>query len=47
MGYDRFFGFNLEQRKTLQRLLEEVAGVDVQDLQDQIDALEARVDALD
>lgn len=25
MGFDRFFGFDLDERKTLQRLLDEVA----------------------
>ncbi len=49
MGYDRYFGFNLQQRQTLQRLLAELVADPeaLQDLQDQIDALESRVETLE
>lgn len=47
MVYDRYFGFDLIQRKTLQKLLEEMGGVDVAALQAQIAALTARVAALE
>lgn len=43
MGYDRYFGFDLQQRKTLMRLLEGLDTEALQDLQDQYDSLEARV----
>lgn len=49
-GYDRFFGFDLEQRKTLAKLLLEVQGADtatlaaiqaaIADLEDRIEILE-------
>lgn len=47
---DRFFGFDLIQRKTLARLLAEVSAGDttvLEDLQDQIDALDVRVTELE
>lgn len=47
---DRFFGFDLIQRKTLAALLAEISGGDdssIQDLQDQLDALDARVTDLE
>jgi len=50
MGYDRFFGFNLQQRKTLQVLLDEVASGDSEtltQLQEDLTALEGRVDDLE
>lgn len=47
MGFDRYFGFDLQQRKTLMRLLEGLDADSLQDLQDQIDALVARVDDLE
>lgn len=50
MGYDKYFGFDLQQRKTLMRLLEEVAAGDssaIEDLQDQITALAGRVTDLE
>lgn len=39
----KYLGFNTTQINTLMRLLEDAVGADTQDLQDQIDALEARV----
>lgn len=50
MAYDVFFGFDLVQRKTLEKLLAEVAGSDsaaLAALQQQIDDLEDRVEALE
>lgn len=50
MAYDVFFGFDLIQRKTLEKLLAEVASGDsaaLADLQQQIDALEGRVEVLE
>ena len=47
MAFDRFFGFDLIQRKTLEKLLAEVGAGDTAALQDQIDALELRVEALE
>lgn len=51
MGYDKFFGFNEIQKRTLIKLLAEVAGADpaaltalqedVADLTDRVEALEA------
>lgn len=49
MAYDKFFGFDLIQRKTLQKLLAE-AGTDpaaLEALQDAIDDLADRVEALE
>lgn len=43
MAQEPYFGFDLQQRKTLMRLLEGLSPEAVQDLQDQLDALEARV----
>ena len=49
MESPKYMGFNTTQINTLRRLLEEaVASEDaLQDLQDQIDALEGRVTALE
>lgn len=50
MAYDKFFGFDLTQRKTLEKLLAELAGEDstaIDDLSDQLDALTARVVVLE
>lgn len=50
MAYDVFFGFDLVQRKTLEKLLAEVAGADpaaLEALQLQVADLEDRVEALE
>lgn len=55
MAFDKWFGFDLIQRKTLEKLLAGVAGVDpaalvalqeaVDDLTDRVEALEAEAPA--
>lgn len=47
MAYNKYFPFNTEQAKTLVKLLAEAGAVDLSALQQAIEDLEQRVEALE
>lgn len=50
MAYDKFFGFDLTQRKTLEKMFDELVAGDttaIEALQDEVTALQGEVGALD